>query len=115
MDFSNGRQLGPTTNVSRGLGASPLPRAERDDLEAISFTPLGKTEPMTWAQSLRANFTDGIVVLHRGRIVYERYFGALKEGGQHIAQSVTSAPSARSSWQKASLTRTRWCRSTCPN
>ena len=90
--FSNGRQLGPTTNVSRGLGApSPLPRAERDDLDAITFTPLGKTEPMTWAQSLGANFTDGIVVLHRGRIVYERYFGALKEGGQHIAQSVTKS------------------------
>jgi len=46
---------------------------------------------MTWAQSLGANFTDGIVVLHRGRIVYERCFGALKEGGQHIAQSVTKS------------------------
>ena len=90
--FSNGRQLGPTTNVSRGLGAaSPLPRAERDDLDAIKFTPLGKAEPMTWAQSLGANYTDGIVVLHRGRIVYERYFGALKESGQHIAQSVTKS------------------------
>ena len=32
---------------------------------------------MTWAESLDANYTDGIVVLHRGRIVYERYFGAL--------------------------------------
>ena len=90
--FSNSRQLGPTTNVSRGVGAaSPLPRAERDDLDAITFTPLGKTEPMTWAQSLGANFTDGIVVLHKGRIVYERYFGALKENGQHIAQSVTKS------------------------
>jgi len=90
--FSNSRQLGPTTNVSRGLGAaSPLPRAERDDLDAVTFTPLGKTEPMTWAQSLGANYTDGIVVLHRGRIVYERYFGALKESGQHIAQSVTKS------------------------
>ena len=32
---------------------------------------------MTWADSLVANYTDGIVILHRGRIVYERYFGAL--------------------------------------
>ena len=32
---------------------------------------------MTWAESLPANYTDGIVVLHQGRIVYERYFGAL--------------------------------------
>jgi len=90
--FSNSRQLGPTTNVSRGVGAVvPLPRAERDDLDALTFTPLGKTETMTWAQSLGANYTDGIVVLHRGRIVYERYFGALRPEGQHIAQSVTKS------------------------
>jgi CubicO group peptidase (beta-lactamase class C family) len=46
---------------------------------------------MTWAVSLVANFTDGIVVLHRGRIVYERYFGALKGDGHHIAFSVTKS------------------------
>ena len=90
--FSNSRQMGPTTNVSRGLGASsPLPRAERSDLDAVTFTPLGRTDPMTWAQSLDANYTDGIIVLHKGRVVYERYFGALKVDGQHIAQSVTKS------------------------
>jgi CubicO group peptidase (beta-lactamase class C family) len=46
---------------------------------------------MTWAESLLANYTDGIVVLHRGRIVYERYTGALTETGQHIAHSVTKS------------------------
>ena len=41
--FSNYRQLAPTTNVSRGLGApSLLPRAERDDLNNVSFMPLSK-------------------------------------------------------------------------
>ena len=90
--FSNVRQLGPTTNVSRGVGAvSPLPRAERADLDAVTFTPLGKTEPMTWAQAFNANYTDGIVVLHKGRIVYERYGGALKAEGQHVAHSVTKS------------------------
>jgi hypothetical protein len=90
--FSNTRQLGPTTNVSRGLApAVALPRAERADIDAVTFTPLGKSEPMTWAQSLGANFTDGIVVLHKGRVVYERYFGALKVDGQHVAQSVTKS------------------------
>ena len=38
---------------------------------------------MTWAQSLAANFTDGILVLHRGRVVYERYFGVLDSATQH--------------------------------
>lgn len=89
---SNFRRLMPTVNVSRGLGAPiPLRRALRDDIDAVRFVPLGGKEPMTWAESLAANYTDGIVVLHKGRIVYERYFGALKEDGQHGAMSVTKS------------------------
>ena len=89
---SNFRQLMPTVNVSRGLGApAPLPRAMRDDIDAVRFTPLGRKNSMTWAESLSANYTDGIVVLHKGRIVYERYFGVLKEDGQHGAMSVTKS------------------------
>jgi CubicO group peptidase (beta-lactamase class C family) len=90
--FSNYRRLVPTSNVSRGLAApKPLPRSERDDLDAVTFRVLGSDRTMTWAQSLAANYTDGIVVLHRGRIVYERYFGALQPDGQHIAMSVTKS------------------------
>ena len=90
--FSHERELIATSNVSRGLSApAPLPRVERSDIDAVRFTPLGKTEAMTWGQSLSANFTDGIVVLHKGRIVYERYFGALTETGQHAAHSVTKS------------------------
>lgn len=90
--FSNQRQLIPTTNVSRGTGAvSPLPRAERSDLDAVTFTPLGKTEATTWAQAFDANYTDGIVVLHKGRVVYERYGGVFGPEGQHIAMSVTKS------------------------
>ncbi len=90
--FSNARQFGPTTNVSRGVGSvSPLPRAERADLSAVTFTPLGKTDPLTWEQAFNANFTDGIVVLHKGRVVYERYGGSLKAEGQHMGHSVTKS------------------------
>ncbi|WP_255368975.1 serine hydrolase [Polaromonas sp. OV174] len=86
------RQLMPTVNVSRGLGAPvALPRALRSDIDALRFTPLGAQESMTWAESLGANYTDGIVVLHRGRIVYERYLGVLKDDGQHGAMSVTKS------------------------
>lgn len=89
---SNFRQLMPTVNVSRGLEApKPLEREMRADIDALQFTPLGAEQPMTWAASLAANYTDGIVVLHRGRIVYERYFGVLKEDGQHGAMSVTKS------------------------
>jgi len=90
--FSNFRQLMPTTQVSRGTGApAPLARALRNDLDAVSFTPLGKDTPMTWGQAFDANYTDGVVVLHKGRIVYERYAGALRPEGQHISMSVTKS------------------------
>lgn len=89
---SNFRQLMPTVNTSRGLAAPvPLPRALRTDIDAIRFTPIGASKAMTWKESLAANYTDGIVVLHRGRIVYERYSGVLKADGQHGAMSVTKS------------------------
>ena len=90
--FSNFRQMTPTTNVSRRLAPpAPLPRALRGDLDAVRFTPLGRTEPMTWAQAFDANYTDGVIVLHQGRVVYERYGGVLRPDGQHIAMSVTKS------------------------
>ena len=93
--YSNIAQLLPTTTVSRGDGpVCVLPRADRDDIEAVRFTPIGRTEAteaMSWAESLAANYTDGIVVLHRGRIVYERYFGSLSAAQPHIAWSVTKS------------------------
>jgi CubicO group peptidase (beta-lactamase class C family) len=90
--FSHWREVMPSAEVSRGTGpVTPLVRAERDDLDAVTFTPLGGTTPLTWADSLAANYTDGIVVLHRGRIVYERYLGALTAERPHIAFSVTKS------------------------
>lgn len=90
--FSHWRELTPTAEISRGEGpVSTLPVSIRDDLDAVTFTPLGSEERMTWAQSLAANYTDGILVMHRGVVVYERYFGALTPRGQHIAHSVTKS------------------------
>lgn len=86
------RQLMPTVNVSRGLGApAPLERELDETIDAVKFTPLGGDAEMTWEQSLAANYTDGIVVMHDGKIVYERYFGCLDDAGQHGAMSVTKS------------------------
>jgi CubicO group peptidase (beta-lactamase class C family) len=90
------REFLPTEQVSRGLGNPiPLPTASDGDLEAaidaLTFTPLGSTSSMTWEESLAANYTDGLLILHRGRRVYERYFGELGEAGQHAAMSMTKS------------------------
>jgi hypothetical protein len=90
--FSHWRELMPGAEISRGDGAvSVLPVTIRDDLDAVTFTPIGGGQPMTWAQSLAANYTAGILVMHRGTVIYERYFGALTPRGQHIAHSVTKS------------------------
>jgi CubicO group peptidase (beta-lactamase class C family) len=90
--YSNIRQFLPTRAVPRGDAApSALPKAERADMDAVTFEPIGGTRRMTWEQSLLANYTDGILVLHKGHIVYERYFGVLTPIGEHIAFSVTKS------------------------
>lgn len=38
-----------------------------------------------------ANYTEGILVLHEGRIVHERHFGCLDERGMHAAISMTTS------------------------
>jgi len=87
---ANFRQLMPTVNVSRGLGESSLLEHQpSNEIDALTFVPLGGGEPMTWQQSLQANYTDGIIIVHRGKLVYERYFGVLKPEGQHAAMSIT--------------------------
>ncbi|MCF8509761.1 MAG: 6-aminohexanoate hydrolase, partial [Hyphomonadaceae bacterium] len=75
--FSHQRELKATVNVRRGAAPpSALPRKLRDDIDGIAFTTM-EGEATTWGQSIDAMFTDGIVVLHRGAIVYETYRGAL--------------------------------------
>lgn len=86
------QQLMPSVEISRGNGAPiPLARALDPNIDDIRFTPLDSDEPMTWKDSLAVNFTDGIVVLHKGTIVYESYDGGLTENGKHAAMSVTKS------------------------
>ncbi len=86
------RELLPTTQVSRGLGAAlPLERAIDNDIDDVVFKPLGGDTTMSWKQSLPTNYTDGMLILHKGRIVYERYFGCLDESGKHAAMSMTKS------------------------
>lgn len=93
------RQFLPTVQVSRGLGAPVpldyLPPPEfaemRAAIDALTFRPIGADADLSWEASLQANYTDGILILHRGRVVYERYFGCLAEDGQHAAMSMTKS------------------------
>ncbi len=86
------REFLPTEQVSRGRGA-PIPLAyDLDDaIDDVRFTPLGGGAEMSWEASLHANYTDGMLIIHRNKVVYERYFGCLEEAGKHAAMSMTKS------------------------
>lgn len=90
--YSHMREFLPTARVARGNGPVwELPVALRDDLDAVTFAALDDGRQLTWEQALAANFTDAILVLHKGTIVYERYLGVTRRDTTHIAFSVTKS------------------------
>lgn len=89
--FSRMREFLPTVRVARGRSVWDFPTALRDDLDAVRFTALDDGRELSWAESLPANFTDAIMVLHRGTVIYERYFGTTRRDTPHIAFSVTKS------------------------
>ncbi|MGJ8536103.1 MAG: serine hydrolase domain-containing protein [Parasphingopyxis sp.] len=90
--FSNMRMLFPTADLSRGNGPqSALPENHRDDLDRISFVPLGGSEAMRWDEALQRSYADAILILHRGTIVYERYFGVTGRQTPHMSFSMTKS------------------------
>ena len=93
------RQLLPTVEINRGLkNAVPLsylPPAELAQsmrtINALTFTPLNSNNPLTWEQSLGVNYTDGMLIMHKGRVIYEWYSGCLEPDGKHAAMSMTKS------------------------
>lgn len=93
------REFLPTEEISRGLGAPvpldyPTPAAFAEmhqQIDALTFTPMNSDETMTWEESLYANYTDGMLIIHKGEVVYERYFGCLEEDGKHAIMSMTKS------------------------
>jgi CubicO group peptidase (beta-lactamase class C family) len=87
---NHARELLPTADVSRGEGpVAVLPREERD-LGSVKFTTMDGA-PMTFHEALQKTYADGILVLHKGKIVYERYFGAGAAMRPHLAFSLTKS------------------------
>jgi hypothetical protein len=86
------RELMPTKSVSRGIGSIlPLYHNINKGIDAVTFTPMGSEKTLTWKESLSVNYTDGILILHKGLVVYEKYYGCLDETGNHAAMSMTKS------------------------
>ncbi|MBN9071656.1 MAG: serine hydrolase [Rhizobiales bacterium] len=87
--FQHVREMVPTAQVWRGEGpASPLPEAHQD-IDAIGFEVDGRRD--TIAGFLRTSYNDGLLILHRGRVVAERYHNGMSARTTHLSQSVAKS------------------------
>lgn len=87
--FQNVRDMVPTTRVWRGEGpTSPLP-TNLQDIDAIAFDADGI--PGTIGTFLEEGYADGLLVLHRGKVVAERYLNGMSPHTLHLSQSVAKS------------------------
>ncbi|MEM6525335.1 MAG: serine hydrolase [Bacteroidota bacterium] len=84
------RQFMPTTEVTAATTNQYNFKVKLDPaIDNVTFKPWNASESMTWKESLSKNYTDGMIILHKGKVVYEKYFGELKADGVHAAMSVS--------------------------
>ncbi len=82
------REIVPTASIPAASDPAPLPVDERD-IDGIAFTHEG--ERWTIAELLDATYTDGFLVLDRGRVVAERYANGFGPRGTHVMFSTTKS------------------------
>ncbi len=88
--FQHTNRILHTTTVDRGdvpvwhLRQRPL------DLDAVTYKNK-KGETRTFRDMLAASYTDAIVILHRGDIVYEKYFNGQTPETRHVMFSATKS------------------------
>ncbi len=88
--FQHVRELIPTARVSRGRGEVRPFERNPQHLDDISFAG-ADGETMTIARMLENTYTDGIIVLHKGRIVTEQYFNGMQPDTSHLWMSCTKS------------------------
>ncbi|WP_411358999.1 serine hydrolase domain-containing protein [Pseudidiomarina salilacus] len=86
------RELLPTTRVATDPKLlRELDYAPREDLQQLQYQPLGSDETLGWQDFLDANYTDGLAIMHRGKLVHVSYSGCLRPDGMHAAMSMTKS------------------------
>jgi len=87
--FAHQRQLVPTAVVAHGQ-ALPLPPSTIG-LPDIHYTALGGQGGGNWADMMESTYTDALLVMHKGQVVFEHYRGVMSPAQPHIAMSVSKS------------------------
>ena len=86
--FHHVRELHPTARVWRGAGPVwELPQTP-GSLGDIRFEG-AEGEPTTLATLMTGPYHDGLIVLHRGKLVFEAYGNGMRPQDTHILMSTT--------------------------
>ncbi|MEB8385807.1 serine hydrolase [Rhodobacteraceae bacterium KMM 6894] len=90
--FQNMRALFPTVEVWKGTGAPRALPTEAADITDLSFNAATQADhPQTIKQWLDASYTDGFLVMQRGKIVFEHYANDMGLRTPHLSQSVAKS------------------------
>lgn len=90
--FQHTRELFPTRRLQPSGPVWQLPISPLSAPLALDDLQVGSADaPQTWPQMLAAAHTDAVLVLHRGRIVDERYFNGMKADTAHLMFSATKS------------------------
>ncbi|SDP33081.1 hypothetical protein SAMN04488595_107154 [Ralstonia sp. 25mfcol4.1] len=87
--LSHTRELAPTVGIRHASRPMPLVDAPGLPFDELPLMVAGRSLGLD--DYLRATHTDGFVVLHRGNVVYERYFGDFHRHQPHIWASMTKS------------------------
>ena len=88
--FQHIRELHPTRAVYRDAARVSALASDPRDLGAFS-APVREGRVVTLDQLLDESHTDAFLVLHRGSIVYERYFNGMQAHTPHLIFSCTKS------------------------
>ncbi len=87
--FQNARALLPTAEVYRGTGPVDAMRRDPQPLGDLTFHATGGAT--TLSDFLAHTYTDGFLVCHHGRIVFETYLNDMTPDTLHLSQSVAKS------------------------
>jgi CubicO group peptidase (beta-lactamase class C family) len=84
------RELQPTREINRGTAPPSRLESEPVELDGLEFTT-SDGRRISFVRWQRESFTDSIVVLHRGKVVYEKYSNGMSSHTQHQMFSATKS------------------------
>ncbi|MGZ4482356.1 MAG: serine hydrolase domain-containing protein [Gaiellales bacterium] len=88
--FLHVREVVPTARIDRGREPGLELEHDPSELDGIAFAAPDGTR-WTVGEMVERTFTDGFLVLHRGRIVTERYDNGMTPATTHLLQSVSKS------------------------